>query len=425
MIRTVLPGGLRVIVKTNRLSPSVAVRLVLHSGTMPDPVGKEGLANLTSSLLEDGTKKWTGDTIAEKTDFIGADFGVSVDRHATVFVSSFLREHLAFMLGLGRELLANPVFPAKEIRKVQGQILSDLREDEHDTGAVAMKNLRRFLYPRTHPYGRPASGTKKTIPALKRSDLVRFHRDEYRPSGGILMIVGDVKESEAVAAAKRAFGSWRGNGRSGPPEVPGAKGPRRIRTKAHVIAQKSQCDIALGMVGIRRLDPDFFAAIVLNQILGAFGLGGRLGNRIREQEGLAYYVYSALSPTVGPGPFVIRAGVHPSQVGRAVALMVEEIDRIRQKKVTDREIEETRRFMIDSMPLRLETNEGIAAFHLNEEYYGLGPHYLEKYRESVQAVTKEEVLAVAQRLLRPDAFGLSVAGPALPAPLEDLVGPLS
>ncbi len=424
MVRCELPNGLRIIVKRNPLSPAVAVRLCLHSGTVQDPAGREGAALATSIVIEEGTGKRTGRQIADMIDFIGAEIGTTVDRHSTMLLGSMMRGDLESILKLFLEMLTQPSFPRGELTKVRGQMLGQLREEEHDTGAVAGKALRQMLYKNGHPYRRAGGGTRRSIQALERGDLVRLHRERYHPSGGILVIVGDVKEKEMLQKASTIFRRWKKSGPPVPPPVPDAVTRERLLVKATTLPDKTQSDIALGFVGIRRNDPDFFNAVVLNQILGAFGLGGRLGLRIREEEGLAYYVYSSIQPGVGPGPFLVRAGVHPDHVSHATTMILEEIDRIRQKKVKPAELDETKRFMIDSLPLRLETNEGIAAFLLNEEYNGLGPDYLARYGDLVGAVTREGVLAAARRLLRTDAFSLAVAGPPLPVPLEESLGAL-
>lgn len=424
MTRTVLDNGLRIIVKRNPLSPAVAVRLCIHSGTLQDPAGAEGTALATSLLLEEGTRRRTGKQIAEMIDFIGADIGATVDKHSTLLLASLLKGDLDAALKLFLEMLTEPVFPKAEMTKVIGQLLSSIREDEHDTRAVSIKALRKLLYRRGHPYRRPGGGTRRSIRSLGKGDLARFHRRHYHPVGGILVIVGDVQERQTMKRAAAVFGRWKAAGEGTPPPAPDATTIPSIQMRTKEMPDKTQNDIALGFVGIRRKDPDFYNAVVLNQVFGAFGLGGRLGNRVREAAGMAYYVYSSIQPSVGPGPFLVRAGVHPDHVAPAVSMILEEIDRIRQSRITARELEETKQFMIGSLPLRLETNEGIAAFLLNEEYYGLGPDYLSRYGGLVGAVTREGVLDAAQRLLRSDAYSLSVAGPALPAPLEQSLGAL-
>ncbi|MFH1278871.1 MAG: pitrilysin family protein [Candidatus Eisenbacteria bacterium] len=419
MTRIELSNGLRVIVRTNRLSPSVAIRLCLQTGSVHDPAGKEGLSLATGLMLEEGTRERTGKEIAELVDYLGAETDVAVDKHSTVLVASLLTKDLGTILRLLRETAAEPVFPARELGTIKGQLLTGIQEEEHDTRVVSLRTLARLLYPAGHPYRRPGGGVRRSVGSLGRRDLVRFHGDRYHPRGAILVVVGDVDEEKTARLVARVFGSWKKDGDPGPPDVPDAKGPKRTAAKAVVVPDKTQSDIAFGFIGIRRTDPDFHGVGVMNQILGAFGLGGRLGNRIREEEGLAYYVHSSLHASVGAGPYVIRAGVHPDHVKPAVRIIREEIDRIRRDLVRPSELEETRSYLVGSLPLKLETNDGIASFLLSEEYYGLGPDYLARFREGVGAVSREDVRAAARRLLREDVYSLAVAGPPLAEPLED------
>ncbi len=421
MRREVLSNGLRVIVKSNPLSPAVAVRLCLHTGSVHDPRDKEGTALLTGLLLEEGTKKRSGEKIADWIDFVGAETDVAVDAHATILLGSMMRGDLEKLLRIFREMIVEPTFPMPALRRIQGQIVSGIQEDDHDTRAVAGRMLRQSLYRPAHPYRRSSSGTRKSVSRITRRDIARFHADHYHPNGGILVIVGDINERETLRRVKTILGNWKAKGDPFPPAVADAHTPNRIRIKTKVLKDKSQNDFQFGYVGIPRLDDDFYNAVVMNQILGAFGIGGRLGARIREKEGLAYYVGSGFRPSVGAGPFVVAGGVGPDHVGRAVQVVLEEIDRIRQQKVTRMEMADTKRFLIDSLPLRLETNEGIAAFLLNEEYYNLGPDYLKQYKALVESVDRESVLTVARRLLRTDAYSLAVAGPELPKPLEEVL----
>jgi zinc protease len=418
MTRALLPNGMRVVVRPSTLSPSVAVRLCLQTGTVHDPPGMEGLALATGLMLEEGTEKRSAAEIAETIDFLGAETDVSVDKHSTVLTAATLREDLEPVLGVLAESVRVPVFPARELEKVRGQMLTTLREEEHDTRAVAVRALVRLLYPSRHPYHRAGSGTRRSLAAIGRRDLARFHRERYHPNGSILVLVGDVDPRCALRVAARVFGSWRKKGNPDPPPVADVAGPRRPAARAVVVPEKTQSDVVLGFVGIRRTDPDFHRVTVLNQILGAFGLGGRLGNRIREKEGLAYSVRSALHASVGPGPFVIRAGVHPGHVRKAVGIMREEIGRIREERVRPSELDETKTYLIGSLPLKLETHDGVASFLMAEEYFGLGPDYLGRFRKEIAAVTRDEVRDAARRLLRLDSSAVAVAGPPLPEGIE-------
>jgi zinc protease len=174
---------------------------------------------------------------------------------------------------------------------------------------------------------------------------------------------------------------------------------------------KSQVDLALALPAVPRSHPDYYALNMANLILGSLGLMGRLGERVREQQGLAYYVYSRLSARLWAGDWIANAGVDPDHVDRAIESILAEVRRLRDEPVSDAEIEDAKANLIGSLPLRLETNDGVAGFLLNLEYYGLGLDYLERYPGRVQSLTKQDLLAAARRYLDPEQVAVVVAGP--------------
>jgi len=177
------------------------------------------------------------------------------------------------------------------------------------------------------------------------------------------------------------------------------------------MANKAQADVVIDHPGLRRLDDDYYAAVVMNMILGSFAMGGRLGRSIREEKGMAYYAYSSLGAGVGPGPFVVRAGVHPDNVDAVVDCALEEIDRIRREPVSAQELDDARSAIVRSLPRTLETNEGVASALHSIEQYRLGLDYLDRFADLIEGVSVETVLAVAEKRLHPDRCAVAVAGP--------------
>lgn len=174
---------------------------------------------------------------------------------------------------------------------------------------------------------------------------------------------------------------------------------------------KVQSDILIGSLAIARSDPDYFAVQVANSILGQFGMMGRLGEVVREEQGLAYYSYSMLDADIGPGPWLAAAGVNPANVELAVESIRAEFARLGAEPVTDEELSDSQANMTGRLPLALETNDGVTSQLLNMEWYGLGLDYLYRYADNINAITAEDVQRVAAKYLRPDAYTLVVAGP--------------
>jgi zinc protease len=207
------------------------------------------------------------------------------------------------------------------------------------------------------------------------------------------------------------FEDWRGPAVEEEPVRPPPPGPVRS-VRSRVMAGKSQSDIGYGFTSIRRLDPRYYAYWMMNNVLGQFGLGGRLADNIRERQGMAYYAYSTLDATVGEGPLLIRAGVDPHDVERALEAIDTEVRALGTEGPTPAELEDTRRSLVGSIPRMLETSEGIAEFLQHTERFGLGLDYDRRLPSILQRVSLEQVYEAARDLLDPRRAAVAVAGPA-------------
>lgn len=193
---------------------------------------------------------------------------------------------------------------------------------------------------------------------------------------------------------------------------PPAVSPGR-RRRDLAMPGKPQSDIAYGFTTITRRDPRYYAYWMMNNILGQFGLGGRLADNIRERQGMAYYTYSAFDPSMGEGPLLIRAGVDPDNVERALGAIDEEVRQLGAHGPTEGEVSETRQYLIGSIPRMLETNDSIASFLQIAEQFALGLDYDRRLPSLLQAVTLEEIRAAAADVLIPERAAIAVAGPSV------------
>jgi len=276
---------------------------------------------------------------------------------------------------------------------------------------MASLTFYELAYPEEHPYARSLSGYAETVSELGRDALARFYAGGYGPQGMVVVVVGAVETAVALAQVEAAFGDWEGNSyeRVPLPEVPRIT---EVRERAVSIPGKTQSDIVLGVPGPARAAPDFMDAVVCNTILGVFGMMGRLGENVRDKQGLAYYSFSRVAGGPGPGPWQVIAGVNPANVDPAITSIREEIRRICETPVSEQELADNKAFITGSLPLRLETNQGVARSILDMERYSLGLDYLQRYADLIGSITIEQVQAVAQRWLNPDAYALGIAGPA-------------
>ncbi len=408
--RATLDNGASVIAKRTPTTPAVTLHAAVAAGVAFDPPDRPGVSHFVSRTIDRGTRTRPAEAIAEELDRHGVSLNVTVNRHVLSLVCTCLVEDLDAILALLADIARHPAFPAEEVRTRRGEIVTMIRQDEDNPAAVASETLMTGLYGPTHGYGRRTRGSVENVEAIDRATVARFHDARFAPRALSLVIVGDVPPGAAIDAAAAAFTDWQA-----PPVAPlqleavAPHAARRVRVIP--MMNKAQADIAYGFISIRRADPAYYAYWLMNNILGQYSLGGRLGTSIRERQGMAYYVYSALDANVIPGPLLIRAGVSPANVERAIASIDEELVRLAGEGPTESELAESKQYLIGSMPRHLETNIGIANFLQTVEFFGLGLDYDVRMPALLGAVTRDEVHAAARQALVPACATVVVAGP--------------
>jgi zinc protease len=365
---------------------------------------------MTGRVIDRGTARRPAEIIAEELDERGVSLRVATTRHAMSISCSCLAEDFKDVLALVMDVARGPVFPETELTRRRAEAITALRQDEDNPSVRAVEGLSALLYGPCHPYGRPAKGTVDTIERIDRDAIAAFHARHVRPASLSLVVVGDVREQEAIDLASAELDGWTGAA-AAPAIVPPPGVPARRRRCVIPMPGKPQTDIAYGFTTISRLDARYYAYWMMNNILGQFGLGGRLADNIRERQGMAYYTFSSFEPMAGEAPLVVRAGVDPKTVERAVDAIDSEVRQLGADGPTATEVEETREFLIGSIPRMLETNHRIAGFLQNCERFGLGLDYDRRLPGLLQAVTIEEIRSAAAEVLRPERAALSIAGP--------------
>ncbi|HXD10319.1 MAG TPA: pitrilysin family protein, partial [Anaerolineales bacterium] len=396
--------------RSNFNSPSVVISGYFSAGAILDTDEKLGLADFVTSALMRGTKKRTFDKIYNDLESVGASLGFSSGVHRSGFNGRSLAEDLPVLLSLLSESLTQPAFPKVEVEKLRSQILTGLAIRAQDTSDMASMLFDEILF-KGHPYARPEDGYPETIKRITRDDLVKFHREYYGPRELVTVIVGAVKPEEAVRQVKRALGSWQVKGQKEAPEMPLLKPLKKTVSKSHRIAGKSQSDLVIGTNGPRRKDPEFMSALIGNNILGQFGMMGRIGDVVREKSGLAYYAGSSLNAGIGPGSWEVNAGVNPQNVKKASELIISELKRFVDEGVTADELADTQANFIGRLPLSLESNGGVANALLNIERHNLGLDYYRRYEGLVREVTRNDVLSAARKFIDSDKLVIAAAGP--------------
>jgi zinc protease len=408
--RVRLPNGIRVLARANFNSPSVVVQGYLQTGNLFDSDEKLGLADFTAEALLRGTARRSFQEIYDALESSAASLSFSAGTHSTGFGGRALAEDLDLVLQLLAEALSEPAFPSEQVERLRARLLTGLAIRAQDTGDMASLTFDQIIYS-GHPYSRPDDGYPQTIQSITRDDLVEFHRRTYGPEGMVIALVGAVTPQKAVEKASQYLAGWKNPAQAELPPLPALPDPAEPTSRKVDIAGKFQADLVIGASGPERRSPDYLAAALGNNILGVFGMMGRVGEIVREKSGLAYYAYSSLSGGSGPGPWYVSAGVDPSNVEKALELIRKEIARFIDSTVSDEELADSQSNFIGRLPLSLESNGGMASAILNLERFELGLDYYRRYPDLVRGITPDQVLRVARQYLSPDRLGAGIAGP--------------
>ncbi len=414
-----LDNGILLAARENFVSPAVVVSGLLEVGSMDEPAARAGLASMVASLLTRGTTRRGYDEWNESIESVGGSVGVGGRTHTTAASAKSLAEDFPMILDLLVETLRHPAFPEEHLERVRQQRITSLHERENNTRAVAHLRFYESAFPPGHPYHGSSSGYPDTIAAITRDDLVDFHRAYYGPTDAIFVVVGAMPAQAALDQLEAMLGDWeplphaRGK-QHAPPVAP----PEEPIATFGGLPGKTQSDIIYGVLTIPRTHPDYLTLQLANTVLGVFGMMGRIGKSVREAQGLAYSARSSLDGTLGPSAWSATAGVAPDKVEQAVASIRAEWLRLGEELVSEAELDDSKTLTTGSLPLRLETNEGVARSLLDILYNDLGLDYLQRYSELIHAISAGEVRRVSQQYFDPARTILSVAGPGNVGTLE-------
>jgi zinc protease len=420
--RVELPNGLTLLLFENHRLPIVVMDALLRRVRVQEPEDKAGVASLVGDLLDEGTTQHTGPQIAEMIENVGG----SLSAGASGIDVKVLAPDRSLGLGVLLECLTQANFPQDAFAREKAQQLSAIADAERQPELRAQMEYRRLAYGK-HPYGRPMLGRREMVQALTPEDCRNFYRRVFVPNNTMLAIVGDFDGKEVLDEVTRLTADWKKSPLP-KPELPAVEKPKQFTTEIITMPAAAQLHFFMGQAGIRRDNPDYFKLLVMDYVLGTGpGFTDRLSARLRDREGLGYTVSANITSSAAeePGLFTCYIGTRPEFFARVKGLFLEEIERLRQAKPKDQEVEDVKKYLTGSLAFQLTTNERIAAQLLLIERYHLGLNYLDEYRKAVNAVTPEEVEEMARKYLDPKHMVLVTAG-ALDAtgkPLDKLPTP--
>jgi zinc protease len=381
--------------------------LSLHfrGGSALDPVGKEGLAYLISGLLDEGAGELDSQEFRTELEDLAIQLSFDADRDQFTGRLKTLTEHRARAFELLRLALSQPRFDAEPVERIRNQVQASLRRLAEDPDYVASLTWFEAAFPE-HPYGRPVRGTIESVGAITADDLRGFVARRLARDNLIIGVAGDVTAQELGPLLDSAFG-----------DLPATSAPidlveARPADGGTVMVRKDvpQSQVLFGEAGLSRDDPDFYAAYVANHILGGGGFTSRLTEEVREKRGLAYSVYSYLSPADHAPLWLGGLGTSNASVRQAVALVRHEVARLAHGEVEQAELDDAKQYLTGAFPLRLTSNDQIAGTLVSMQVSDLGIDYLEKRNDYIQAVTLEDLRRVAARLYHPEELLVVIVG---------------
>ena len=406
--RRALPNGLQLVVAPVDKLPIVTVVALVEAGALRDPGGREGIARLTADLLLEGTLTNTGAELTERFERLGASAVAATDWDGVTVTLSALTEHLAPALALLAEVLRTPSFPEREVERLKAERLAELLQLRTEPRGLADEMFTKVLYEGASRFARPEGGSERSVAAITRDDVRGFYESWYRPAGVTLIVAGDIGADDAEALIRQSFSDW-----SGAPTKQVRTSDRAARaTRAlHIVSKPDapQSELRIGHVGLPRGHADFYAAAVMNAVLGGL-FSSRINLNLREEHGYTYGAFSSFDWRRQAGPFVVSTAVQSDVTAAAATEVIGEIERIRQGAVEPQELSLATSYMDGVFPIRYETTEAIAGALGALVRYGLPDDYYDTYRARIRSVTAADVLRVAQAHLHPGAIQMLVVG---------------
>jgi zinc protease len=407
-----LKNGLEVVTVAHRSLPLVHVVLVVRAGTAADPKDLPGLAGFTAEMLKEGTRTRSKRAIVEEIEFVGGTLQTTATADYSAISVFVLKDHLPVAMKLLADVAQNPIFPPREVEKVRENSLNELRLALADAGFLATRQLAHDLYGE-HPYGR-VSATEESLGRIQRKDLAAFHGLLYRPDNAILIVAGDADQAQVVKETEKALGRWKPGkpGTAAAAQAGPEPAPQSARTVSLVDRPQSvQSAIRIGNVALARKDPDWIKFAMTNYILGG-SASARLFLELREKQGLTYGAYTRVAARVQPGSFVAAAAIRNEVTPKALTAFVGQLERIRKQPVPQGELINAKRYLTGNFTLQLESAGSVAQLVTTQRVFGLGDGYWDRYLAELNGVTPEQVMAMAQKYIRPDQASFVVVGVA-------------
>jgi len=406
--RVTLANGMRLFLLEDHELPLINMSLLIRAGSMYEPADKIGLASITGEVMRTGgTTTKTGDQIDEELESIAASVETGIGLDSGSASMSVLKGDLDKGLSILADVLMDSAFREDKIQLAKMQAHSMIARRNDSVRAIAGREFDRLIYGPQSVYARIEEHA--TIANISRDDLVAFHKKYFGPNNAMLAVWGDFDTKQMIEKIEKAFEGWQ----KVDPDLPGPPQVQyEFRKTVNVIRKDdvNQSNVYMGHIGGLMSDPDYFALIVMNRILGG-GFTGRLFKNVRSREGLAYSVFGAYSANYEyPGEFYVGCQTKSESTVHAIRAMIKEVEKIRESEVTDEELALAKQSFLNSFVFNFDTKGEIVSRLMAYEYFGYPADFLLKIKANVEKVTKADVLRVAKRHLQPDKLQILAVG---------------
>ncbi|MDG1470845.1 MAG: pitrilysin family protein [Ascidiaceihabitans sp.] len=399
------PGGIKAWLVEEPSIPFMALELRFRGGASLDRAGKRGAMNLMTGLLEEGAGELDSRGFARELETLATSLGYDVGVDELSISAQFLTENRDASIELLRSSLIEPRFDAADIERVRGQVLTGLRSDTTNPDEIALKTFNAMAFG-DHPYGSDQSGTIESVTALTRDDLVNAHGDIFAKDRLYVGAVGDITPEELGLLLDRLLGDLPTTGAAMP-----AAADITIEGGVTVVDFDTPQSVAIfGHKGIGLEHPDYFPAVVLNQVLGGGSFESRLMTEVREKRGLTYGVYSYISPRDHAATYLGQVASANDRIAEAISVIRAEWAKAAAEGVSEQELNDAKTYMTGAYPLRFDGNGPIARIMVGMQMIGLPSDYIATRNDRVEAVSMEDVKRVANELLDPEGLHFVVVG---------------
>jgi predicted Zn-dependent peptidase len=403
--RHTLPNGLVVITETMPHVRSVSVGIWVRNGSRLEVLEENGLAHFIEHMVFKGTERRTAEDIAREMDSVGGMLDAFTSKEQICFNAKVLDEHLPIAFDVIADLVLRPKFDSEDVRKERQVVLEEIKMDLDNPEYLLHDLFTRGFWPE-HPLGRPILGTPETVKKFNRESLRTRFQNWFAPDHLVITAAGNVTHDRVLELVQREFGAIKPDGRAESDGAPHTRAPIHLETKKDL----EQVHLCIGVPSVPLGHEDRFGVAVLNNLLGG-GMSSRLFQNIREKQGLAYAVFSELTPYSDAGIMTVYAGTATETVGQVIDLTIKELRALKESPVTEEELRRSKNHLKGSLMLSLESTSSRMSNLARQELYFGRFFSLDEILAGIEAVTREELQSLAQEYFQTDLIAATVLGP--------------